>query len=989
MDETILKNNVNVVVGPKMQYLDVFRKEEGRIWTRKPCPSIDDGIIVRVSHKVLESSTSFPSRNIRFLHAAFDRIGERFIAGDHQGNIYTFNLSRNWMTLVKKTKIPLTAIAYTLRKKSEFLVALADYSLRCYDTETKDIVAEMKGHQTAINCISVHMNGRYGITTSVDDAILWDLEKFERLKKLNINENIDITEVFFLPLSNIILTCFKDDSIFGWELDSLTCKFELPIPAGKKPRYRTLVSSSNGRTLAAAGRSRFINLFALDTRTLFRVIELPNKVTFVKQLVFLPEKFDNGSSQILGALCQDGIARFMNITSCKLLFDVGTLESRVHFLVISPGGKHMLGLMDSGDMNIYSLATLTCEVNKPPPPVVKAVRGCSILEDSENSQSLSKSSRKTVSSEENMFEDGIDKERLYRILVGHGEYPSKYRLFIWRSLLQLPENHLAYAALVDKGIHPAFSRLHETYPVKSRRLLRLLQRVLSALAHWSPILAETKYLPNIVFPFLKLFHQNHLCCFEMAASVILNWCAHWFEYFPNPPINILGIIENLIARHDHHLLRHLIKYKVTSTIYAWPLLESLFTEVLTKNEWLCMWDHVISNHPSFLLLLVAAYILKARSPLLKCVELEDFKYYFSHQNAVNVQKVIKTAYHLMEMTDEDIHPRRLLEGFVPLTKGQYPVFNKYPKFIVDYQKQERERIQQEELEYLRQRQLSLEIQKATLHRQQEEEAWYRQQQLLLDAEAKRRKLIKEEEGKLMTQRQRLQSMNRESKIQQLNLLDDVRRKFLHLLRQQREMELRRLNDKVVSQEKDKVRDMDVALNEAEIKNFELELQKRLYEQEMLREYIQSSNTLKMDEEVCRNHEVLEHKIIDCMTDLLGDKKYQEAVSRKVQADLQNNPGLVSVMFGPEKENYSEAQTNAKNPKSPILTEISGNSATTKKDQYLDFDEDDNLADINDAISKFSFSPDQRRVQTETKFMNEVRLLRQRLARESRLKKPPP
>ena len=52
------------------------------------------------------------------------------------------------------------------------------------------------------------------------------------------------------------------------------------------------------------------------------------------------------------------------------------------------------------------------------------------------------------------------------------------------------------------------------------------------------------------------------------------------------------------------------------------------------------------------------------------------------------------------------------------------------------------------------RQLSLEIQKATLHRQQEEEAWYRQQQLLLDAEEKRRKLIKEEEGKLTMQRRR-------------------------------------------------------------------------------------------------------------------------------------------------------------------------------------------------------------------------------------------
>jgi len=45
----------------------------------------------------------------------------------------------------------------------------------------------------------------------------------------------------------------------------------------------------------------------------------------------------------------------------------------------------------------------------------------------------------------------------------------------------------------------------------------------------------------------------------------------------------------------------------------------------------------------------------------------------------------------------------MLESFVPLTKGTYPVFNRYPKFIVDYQVQERERIRQEELQYLRER----------------------------------------------------------------------------------------------------------------------------------------------------------------------------------------------------------------------------------------------------------------------------------------------
>ena len=39
----------------------------------------------------------------------------------------------------------------------------------------------------------------------------------------------------------------------------------------------------------------------------------------------------------------------------------------------------------------------------------------------------------------------------------------------------------------------------------------------------------------------------------------------------------------------------------------------------------------------------------------------------------------------MDATPESVHPRKLLTEFSPLTKGQYPVFNKYPKFIVDYQ----------------------------------------------------------------------------------------------------------------------------------------------------------------------------------------------------------------------------------------------------------------------------------------------------------------
>lgn len=114
----------------------------------------------------------------------------------------------------------------------------------------------------------------------------------------------------------------------------------------------------------------------------------------------------------------------------------------------------------------------------------------------------------------------LNKEKLLSILKGYGEYPGKYRMFIWRCLLELPENHAAYSSLLEKGTHPAFLTLHQQYPIKSRKLLRVLQRALSALTHWSAIFGETQYLPSLVFPFVKMFQNNQLVTFEMVATIL-------------------------------------------------------------------------------------------------------------------------------------------------------------------------------------------------------------------------------------------------------------------------------------------------------------------------------------------------------------------------------------------------------------------------------------------------------------------------------------
>ena len=53
-----------------------------------------------------------------------------------------------------------------------------------------------------------------------------------------------------------MVTCFKDDSLFVWDSETLKCKFQLPVPPEdtKQPHYKTLATPRDGRLLVAGGR---------------------------------------------------------------------------------------------------------------------------------------------------------------------------------------------------------------------------------------------------------------------------------------------------------------------------------------------------------------------------------------------------------------------------------------------------------------------------------------------------------------------------------------------------------------------------------------------------------------------------------------------------------------------------------------------------------------------------------------------------------------
>ncbi|CAO2602254.1 TBC1 domain family member 31 [Lemmus lemmus] len=864
-----------------MQSTDLGNKESGKIWHRKPSPATHDGIIVNIVH----STSEYHPKVLRFLNVAFDGSGDSFLAGDHQGNIYAFDLHGNRFALVQRTAQACTALAFDLRRKSEFLVALADYSIKCFDTVTKELVSWMRGHESSVSSISVHASGRYAITTSSDTAQLWDLDTFQRKRKLNIRQSVGIQKVFFLPFSNTILSCFKDNSIFAWECDTLFCKYQLPAPPeGSNIIYKVFAVTRDGRILAAGGKSNHLHLWCLETTQLFRIIQMPPKVRAVRHLEFLPDSFDAGSNQVLGVLSQDGIMRFVNIQTCKLLFEIGSVEEGISSSVISPHGRYIASIMENGSLNIYSVQALTQEINKPPPPLVK------VIEDLPNN-TLSSSTLKmkmvsgrvqrparskesriqtrilkqdlagNVENKENGLSKGLNRKRLQILLKGYGEYPTKY------------------SSLVDKGTHVAYLNLQKKYPIKSRKLLRVLQRTLSALAHWSAIFSDTPYLPLLAFPFVKLFQNNQLICFEVLATLIINWCQHWFEYFPNPPINILSMIENVLAFHDKELLQHFIERDVTSQLYAWPLLETVFSEVLTREEWLRLFDNVFSNHPCFLLMTVVAYNTCSRAPLLNSTLKDDFEYFFHHRNNLDINVVIREVYRLMETTPADIHPRSMLDAFVALTKGQYPIFNQYPKFIVDYQTQERERIRNDELDFLRERQTVENMQAEVDEQKAEDEAWYQKQALLRRAEETRREMLLHEEEKMAQQRHRLAAVKRELKIKEIRLQDAARRRFLKLQQDQREMELRRLEDEI--ERKVQMRDEEIAATakDLEMRQLELESQKRLYEEDLTRSQDAIAKEIRDDADAHRRKVALEEHMFRNLleTSQMGNRRTQRVI----------------------------------------------------------------------------------------------------------------
>ena len=467
-----------------------------------------------------------------------------------------------------------------------------------------------------------------------------------------------------------------------------------------------------------------------------------------------------------------------------------------------------------------------------------------------------------------------DAMKLRNLLHAFGEFPAKYRLLTWRKMLRLPNNEVAYEALADKGIHPAIADLPDRFPISDRTLLARLQRVCSALAHWSPIFAESPIVPGMLFPFVKAFGPNEVHAFEAFATVATNHAKGWFELFPDPPFGFLGEVEAVVKYHDAALATHMETLPGGLTGAAWDLLSTLFTDVTTADEWLKLFDHVVVVGREMLQYLAAAFLAIWRDAILAAPEGSTaIKQLFVRDAGTSLPRLLEKAYELRHTTPpgmttleptkivdaagpgEDDAPLTVAEGGIEaLPRGDaYPIFLGFPKRAVDFASSERERIRAEEDAVLARQKVVKNLSARTEELRRMEAAWEAEAQRMDEIETSRRAELDQIDSSMKAEQKKWEERERIERLKQVEVIESAYQVSLARKKAEWNAELDKLRDEVDRKREAHAKEMKQHTEDEQLRSLEFEAQQRLWAME--EEQAHKSALRRVEQEVAAREAV--------------------------------------------------------------------------------------------------------------------------------------
>ncbi|EFN68061.1 WD repeat-containing protein 67 [Camponotus floridanus] len=614
-----------------------------------------------------------------FTQMSFDYDEEYLIAVDTKGYLHCVELSDEIPCYKVFGKVGRsTFLAFNPVSEGEILIGLDTGDIKIWKLHADvNEFCLLSGHRLAATHVSFYRN--YCLTGSRNEVIIWDLRSYSKAHQLKVDvKNAVIKKAAFSNAGHIVVL-YLNDTMQAWTLEQLHRDIKIDTSTFGVRYIKDFVFTRDARAMIMAGAGSISVLNTYDW-SLLKKLQLSKNFAEARQLSVVPYPLDGGANKIVAFLSSKCTLQFCDINESNFLHTSISID-RVKKFAISSAGRYVAYIDQEGCLNItYADKIISRKLFSHQPRKPSEPRRLQAHKISDHLECVRQSMKRE-----------LDTERLMSILKEFGEFPNKYRTLIWSTILKLPANKSAYVALASKVTRGKFtSSTSKDHPLADKGRASLLAMTMDCLLQWYPLLIQSPFLPNLIFPFLVVFQKDPLLAFELILSILLNYCQKWFEYHPLPPLNVLGIIENILLEADPALLNIFCEHGITTSEYAWPLLQTAMSEVLSGDEWLILWDHLISlQKPSLLLMCVVAYNIYSRENIISLIKSRsgDIETFYSTQSHIRAKDLLKIARRLDQEIPERVHPNRYLrDKLLQLNHiGPYPSFIKkeYPKFLAE------------------------------------------------------------------------------------------------------------------------------------------------------------------------------------------------------------------------------------------------------------------------------------------------------------------
>ncbi|KAL7736606.1 hypothetical protein ACLKA6_015244 [Drosophila palustris] len=675
----------------------------------------ETGNILTVHHTVKSVDRQL---RVRIAACCFNEMSNKLVVIDRRGNIFVFDFvsKRYWRLTIRLPQA--TLVHASPLHHNEYIVGNENGQVIVMNVEKSLVGRCNEVANTAVDQIS--WGNRLQSSTAINGIMRFGPEAaLLNLKNLKVSHRLEFDQsqhtlklAGFIPNSDQFFTCFTNDTISIWsshsrepvhiaqpiktrdrklrllrhdksipeivlrgdDEDDINPEDDLTFACGDEHfadgKLLSCSFSPNGNKMCLTTLDGYLLLLSSASFDLDKLFRLRDFI--LKQIALVPQP----KERILFGITARGQAVMLDLESTdhKLIVQ----RSNGVSLNVSRDGKLLSVLSKCGEVNVWS----TCRLYN----ALQAKTHCiSQLRAVIKQPKLPGRVCGPVNQELRQL---LKRDRLEAMLHEYGCYPEKYRFIIWSSLLELPCNGLQFQALLKLGEPAIVKQMARGLKIKSDVQRRGVIKVWSCLAHWCKVFGYAEFMPHLVFPFAKHLPKNGLVVFELIATLMLNHLQLCFEFYPLPPENYLAMCENILQTNDEQLSKFYQALEVKPKDYAWSLLTNAFAEVLEEQQWLILWDNIITEPLYFIVFIIVAYNVLHREVILRLPDQEAVLRFFHDQNPIDLAKLVARARKIMQKCPSQVHPRRFMPPFSPIPKGVYPKFLKYPSDWIAEQEQQ-------------------------------------------------------------------------------------------------------------------------------------------------------------------------------------------------------------------------------------------------------------------------------------------------------------